>query len=157
MKSTSLIIAVLIAIGLIWLNFFKPDKAAILERKVISSAAAPAPVGPYSQAIKAGNVVFLSGQIALDNEGQMDTASLEQETRRVMTNLEAVLKETGLGFQNVVKTTIYLTDISAFQEVNKVYGSYFIGNAPARETVGVAALPKGAHVEISMIAVADAG
>ena len=119
---------------------------------------APAPIGPYSQAIRAGATVYLSGQIALDpTTGQLTQGSLADETERVMQNLQAVLTAAGLGFGQVAKVTIFLTDMAFFQEVNAVYGRYFKGLVPpARETVAVAGLPRGVRVEISAIAVAVA-
>ena len=123
--------------------------------EAIFSPAAPAPIGPYSQAIRAGNTVYLSGQIALDPvTGQLVSGSLAEETQRVMENLREVLLAAGLGFQHVVKCTIFLTDMGFFQEVNGVYGGYFAGfTPPARETVAVAGLPRGVRVEIAAIAV----
>ena len=117
---------------------------------------APAPIGPYSQAIRAGNTVYLSGQIALDPAtGQLVGGSLADETARVMQNLHAVLTAAGLTFAHVAKVTIFLTDMAFFQEVNAVYGRYFDGlTPPARETVAVAGLPRGVRVEISAVAVA---
>jgi len=116
---------------------------------------APAPIGPYSQAIVAGNFVFTSGQIALDAEtGALVTADIETETRKVMENMKVVLEAASTSFTNVVKTTIFLTDMGNFAKVNEVYASYFDENqAPARETVEVSGLPKGVNVEISMTAV----
>lgn len=122
-------------------------------KKIINTINAPAPIGPYNQAIQAGNFLFLSGQIALDPlTGELITADIESETRKVMQNIKAILDEAGLQFTHVVKTSIFLTDMSDFTLVNEIYGSYFTDNYPARETVEVAALPKGVHVEISLIA-----
>lgn len=119
------------------------------------TADAPAPIGPYSQAIRTGNTVYLSGQIALDPAtGQLVGGSLTDETHRVMQNLRAVLDAAGLDFGHIAKVTIFLTDMAFFQEVNAVYGSYFDGHTPpARETVAVAGLPRGVRVEISAVAV----
>ena len=116
---------------------------------------APAPIGPYSQAIRAGHTVYLSGQIALDPAtGQLVEGSLTDETHRVMQNLHAVLLAAGMSFADVVKVTIFLTDMGFFQEVNGVYATYFDGlTPPARETVAVAGLPRGVRVEISAVAV----
>jgi 2-iminobutanoate/2-iminopropanoate deaminase len=123
-------------------------------KKVIYTTNAPHPIGPYSQAILRGNILYMSGQIAINPEnGEMDTASLEQETHRVMKNIQAVLNEAGMGFSNVVKTTIFLKDMHSFSEVNKIYGSYFESDFPARETVEVSCLPKNVNVEISCIAI----
>ena len=123
-------------------------------KEIINTTKAPAPIGPYSQAVKAGNLLFLSGQIAL--VAGMDSLALDNvtvETHQVMKNLQAVLSEAGIGFDNVVKTNIYLSDMALFGEVNEVYGQYLSGNYPARETVAVKGLPKNVNVEISMIAI----
>ena len=123
-------------------------------KTVIQSPEAPKAIGPYSQAILAGNTLYVSGSIAIDPEtGNMDTLNLEAEIRRVMSNLGAVLKEAGMTYENVVKATIFTTDLKDYNLINGIYGEYFIEKPPARETVQVVALPKGAHVEISCIAV----
>jgi 2-iminobutanoate/2-iminopropanoate deaminase len=123
-------------------------------KKVIKTDQAPNPVGPYSQAIIAGNTLYLAGQIAINPEsGDMVTDNIENEARQVMDNLQAVLEEAGMSMDNVVKTTIYMTDLNNFGKVNEIYGSYFGEMPPARVTVGVAALPKGANLEITMEAV----
>jgi len=131
--------------------------------EVISSAAAPRAIGPYSQAVAvrgvaparpSGALVFLSGQIPLDpGTGELVKGTIEEETRRVMENLGAVLAAAGGGFQHVVKTTVYLADLADFARMNEVYGGYFTANPPARATVQVAALPRGARVEIDAVAV----
>jgi len=127
-------------------------------KKIISTAEAPAAIGPYSQAVRVGSTVFCAGQIPLDPKtGQMVTGSAEDQTRRVMHNISAVLKAAGLTFDNVVKTTIFLTDFADFQTINEIYGSHFKNEPPARSTVQVAALPKGAKVEIEVIAVDGTG
>lgn len=127
-------------------------------RETVHSDAAPAAIGPYSQAIRAGGLVFCSGQIPLDPAtGQMIEGDVRAQTRRVMDNLAAVLAAAGVGFGDVVRTTIFLTDLGDFAAVNEEYGTRFSGTAPpARATVQVAALPRGAKVEIDCIAVADA-
>lgn len=128
--------------------------AQAIEKQVIQSPDAPQAIGPYSQAILVGNTLYVSGNIALDPEtGKMDTLNLELETRRVMSNLGAVLKEAGMSFENMVKVTIFMTDIRNYKEINQIYGEYFKENPPAREAVQVVALPKGAHVEVSCVAV----
>jgi len=128
-----------------------------MQRTVIATPAAPAAIGPYSQAIRAGNLVFTSGQIPLDPAtGQMVTGDLTAETRRVLDNLAAVLAAAGVGFADVVKTTIFLTDMGDFAAVNALYAERFAGAPPARSTVQVARLPKDARVEIEMIAVGGA-
>ncbi|WP_143308270.1 RidA family protein [Chitinophaga vietnamensis] len=125
-----------------------------MEKQIINTNNAPAPIGPYNQAVKAGNTLFVSGQIPLDPAtGELVTTGIVDETQLVMKNLQAVLTAAGMGFSDVVKTTIFITDMKTFPQVNEVYGSYFTGNYPARETVQVAALPKGVNVEISVIAV----
>ena len=124
-----------------------------MEKTIIQTDAAPAPIGPYSQAVKAGNMLFVSGQIAIDPKtGNLNNADLSTETHQVMQNLLAVLTAAGMDFSNVVKTSIFLSDMSLFAAVNKVYGEYFQGQYPARETVAVKGLPRDVRVEISMIA-----
>jgi 2-iminobutanoate/2-iminopropanoate deaminase len=120
----------------------------------IVTHAAPAAIGPYSQAIRSGGFVFLSGQIPLDpSTGQLVEGGIKKETERVLDNLAAVLAAAGLAFEHVVKTTIYLVDLGDFQAVNEAYGQRFLRTPPARATVQVAALPRGARVEIDAIAV----
>jgi len=127
-------------------------------KKIISTSEAPAAIGPYSQAVRNGNFLFCSGQIPLDpKSGQIVAGDIAAQTRRVLDNIRAVLKAEGLTFENIVKTTIFLTDLGDFQTVNETYGSYFKQQAPARSTVQVSALPKGAKIEIEVIAVADNG
>ena len=123
-------------------------------KKVIYTTKAPDPVGPYNQAIFSNNTLYISGQVALDpKSGKMINKSLKDETNQVMSNLKTILKEVGFDFNNVVKSTIYLTDMDNFGEVNEIYGSFFDGkNVPARVTVEVSRLPKDAKVEIDMIA-----
>ena len=123
-------------------------------KEVIATKNAPGAIGPYSQAIKAGNMVFLSGQVPLDPEsGELVKGTIQQETDRALDNLAAVLTEAGCTFENVVRTTIYLTDLGDFAAVNETYGKRFASSPPARATVQVSALPKGARVEIDAIAV----
>jgi len=123
-------------------------------KKIIETKNAPSPIGPYSQAILINNILYTSGQIAIDpTTGNLKTSSITEETQQVMENLKAVLKAADMDFGNVVKTTIYITNMDDFSKINKVYGSYFNEDtAPARETVQVAKLPKLVHVEISVIA-----
>jgi len=121
---------------------------------IINSAQAPAPIGPYSQAVRANGVLYVSGQVALDpTSGDMVQTDIEAETHRVMQNLQAILSEAGLNFIHVVKCTIFVKDLNNFTRINSVYGSYFTQNPPARETVEVSRLPKDANVEISCVAV----
>lgn len=125
-------------------------------KKIVSTTDAPAAVGPYSQAIRVGQLVFTAGQIPLDpKSGQIVSEDIAEQTRRVLDNLTAVLKAENLTFSHIVKTTIFLTDLGDFQTVNEIYGSYFSEQPPARSTVQVSALPKGARVEIECIAVSD--
>ncbi len=124
-----------------------------MVKRSIRSEHAPAAIGPYSQAVSTDRLLFVSGQIALDpTTNTLVSSGVEDETRRVMKNLEAVLEAAGIGFDQVLKTTIYLTDLQDFATVNRIYGEYFPGSPPARATVQVSALPRGAHVEIDAIA-----
>ena len=125
-------------------------------KKIISTKEAPAAVGPYSQAVRVGSTVYCAGQIPLDpKSGQIVPGDIGAQTRRVLENIAAVLRAESLSFENIVKTTIFLTNLSDFQTVNEIYGSYFKKEPPARSTVQVPALPKGANVEIEVIAVAN--
>ncbi len=120
---------------------------------IINTTNAPAPIGPYNQAVLAGNFLFVSGQIALDAAtGELVLTDIATETHKVMANIKAILAEAGLDLSAVVKTSIFLKDMGNFAEVNEVYGSYFTANFPARETVQVAALPKNVNVEITVTA-----
>ena len=124
-----------------------------MDKIIINTPDAPAPIGPYNQSVLAGNLFFISGQICLDPKtGELINGDIKEETTQVMKNLQAILHEAGMQFNRVVKTTIFLTDMKQFAEVNEVYGSFFNGDYPARETVEVSALPKFVKVEISMIA-----
>jgi 2-iminobutanoate/2-iminopropanoate deaminase len=128
-----------------------------MSKKIIITNNAPAPIGPYSQAVRSGNFLFLSGQVALiPGTSDLANGSIIEETHQVMKNLKAVLMEAGMDFNNVVKTSIFLSDMDLFAQVNEIYGQYFnvdsFGGFPARETVAVKTLPKNANVEISMIA-----
>ncbi len=135
-----------------------------MSKTIITTTNAPAPIGPYNQAILAGNMLFISGQICIDpSTGELKNKDIQEETHQVMHNLKAILQEAGMDFNDVVKTTIFITDMHQFGEVNQVYGKYFESDMsvegrakagfPARETVQVSALPKFVNVEISMIAV----
>lgn len=122
-------------------------------KNLVSTSDAPSAIGPYSQAVVVGDLVFLSGQIGLDpSSGQLVTGGTEAETERVLANLGAVLAAAGLSFDHIVRTTIYLVDLADFARVNEIYGRRFTAPYPARATVGVAALPRGARVEIDAIA-----
>jgi len=123
-----------------------------MEKKIVFTPNAPAAIGPYSQAIQFGDILFVSGQIAINPATQqLVTSSIQEETTQVMENIKAILAEAGCDFQHVLKSTIFLMDMGQFQYVNEIYGSYFPENPPARETVQVAGLPKGVNVEISVI------
>jgi 2-iminobutanoate/2-iminopropanoate deaminase len=125
-----------------------------MSKTVIYSDQAPEPIGPYSQAVQAGNMLFVSGQIAIDRKtGNLVSGGLADETHQVMKNLKAVLSAAGMDFTHVVKCSIFLKDMNSFAEVNAIYGEYFNANPPARETVEVSRLPKDVRVEISCIAV----
>ena len=125
----------------------------VMEKKIIRTANAPAPIGPYNQAVQYGNMLFVSGQIALDpKDGSLFAGDIEQETEIVMHNIKAILTEAGMDFSNIIKTSIFLMDMGKFATVNEVYAKYFTDNFPARETVQVAGLPRGVQVEISVIA-----
>ncbi len=127
-----------------------------MSKTAIQTDQAPAAIGPYSQAVQAGNLLFCSGQIALSPEsGLLAMSNIESQTRQVMANLGEVLKAAGAGWEDVVKTTIYLTDLGTFETVNRVYAEHFSDLPPARATVQVAALPKGAAVEIDAIAMVE--
>ncbi|MEY2648502.1 MAG: hypothetical protein RL282_1215 [Bacteroidota bacterium] len=125
-----------------------------MGKQIVNTEKAPAPIGPYNQSVKANGFLFISGQIAIvPATGELEMVSIQSETHQVMNNLKAILTEAGTDFSAVVKTTIFLSDMSLFAAVNEIYGSYFSGDHPARETVAVKGLPKGVNVEISMIAV----
>lgn len=123
-------------------------------KQIINTKRAPAPIGPYNQAVMAGDTLYISGQIAINPENDhLLLGDVELETQQVMDNLKAILSEASMDFSNVVKTSIFLSDMSHFATVNAVYETYFSGNYPARETVAVLGLPKSVNVEISMIAI----
>lgn len=122
-------------------------------KKIINTTNAPAPIGPYSQAVIANGFLFASGQVAINPEnGELSTSSIDEETHQVMRNIKAVLIEADYQFAHIIKTTIFLSDMALFAEVNEIYGSYFDSEFPARETVAVKGLPKGVNVEISITA-----
>jgi len=124
-----------------------------MDKKIIQTPQAPSPIGPYNQAVLINDMLFISGQIAINpSNGQVEAADIISETHQVMHNLKSILSEARMDFSHVVKTTIFLSDMSFFATVNEVYGKYFKSEFPARETVAVKGLPKNANVEISMIA-----
>lgn len=125
-----------------------------MDKIIINTAEAPSPIGPYNQAVFAGDTLYISGQICIDPpSGELKKRDIQEETHQVMKNLKAILMAAGMNFSNVVKTTIFITDMNQFSALNEVYGKYFEGDFPARETVQVSALPKLVNIEISMIAV----
>lgn len=124
-----------------------------MEKTIITTQNAPAPIGPYNQAVLVNGTLYISGQVCIDPQtGNLKNRDIQDETHQVMQNLKAILAEAGMNFSNVVKTTIFITDMNQFSEINEIYGKYFSGNFPARETVQVSALPKFVNIEISMIA-----
>lgn len=126
-----------------------------MSRQVINSKNAPAPIGPYSQAILSNGTLFVSGQIAINPiSGNLESGDITKETHQVMNNLKAILNEAGMDFSNVVKSSIFVKDLGNFAAINQAYGEYFSSNPPARETVEVSRLPKDVNVEISCIAIA---
>ena len=131
------------------------DHYKIMEKKIINTKKSPAPIGPYNQAVFKGNTLFISGQIALDAVSmKLNNRSINDETHQVMKNLKNILEEANMNFNDVVKSSIFLSDMSLFKEVNEIYGSYLSpGNEPARETIAVKTLPMNVNVEISMIAI----
>ena len=137
--------------GVVLTGLLSPQPAHLVKQVVFTDKA-PRPIGPYSQAVQSGDFVFLSGQIGIDPATGNITGTPEEQTTRAMENLRAVLQESGLGFEDVVQTRIYLVNMSDWTAVNGIYGSYFTDNYPARATVQVAGLPKGAAVEIEMVA-----
>jgi 2-iminobutanoate/2-iminopropanoate deaminase len=149
MKRVLLISFSLLATGLIIFAFSdnKPSREIILTKN------APQPIGPYSQAIKIGNTLYVAGQVGLTADGKLDTTSIENECRQALNNVKAIVEAAGMNMQQVVKTTLFLKDLKDFRKVNEVYGTYFQKDPPARETVQIEALPKGANFEISVIAV----
>jgi len=143
---------VILLIALAYNTFNNKNKTDM--KRIINTSNAPKPIGPYNQAVISGDLMFISGQVAFDpNTDELVLDDIQTETKQVMENLKSILEEANLSFNNVVKTTIFLSDMNDFQQVNEVYGSYFSNDqAPARETVEVSRLPKDVNVEISMIA-----
>ncbi len=129
-----------------------------MEKKIINTGNAPAPIGPYNQGVMVNGTLYISGQICIDpSTGNLKNKDIQEETHQVMQNLKNILQEAGMNFNHVAKTTIFITDMHQFGEINEVYGKYFDSNFPARETVQVSALPKFVNIEISMIAVKGEG
>ena len=146
-----LVLACGLLAGVVLAGALSPHQS-LAAKQVVFTDKAPQPVGPYSQAIVSGDFVYLSGQVGIDPATGNITGTAGEQTTRAMENLRAVLQESGLGFGDVVQTRIYLVNMSDWTTVNIVYGSYFTGNYPARSTVQVAGLPKGALVEIELVA-----
>ena len=123
-------------------------------KTIVNTNNAPAPIGPYSQAVIAGNFVFISGQVAISpSTGELVLDDIKTETKQEMENIKSILSEAGIDFSNIVKTSIFLKDMQTFAQVNEVYGGYFTGQYPARETVQVSGLPKNVNVEITVTAI----
>ncbi|MEO6718847.1 MAG: Rid family detoxifying hydrolase [Ferruginibacter sp.] len=134
-------------------DIFANIKEMKMSKQIINTINAPAPIGPYSQAVKTGTLLFVSGQVALKpGTGDLANADITEETNRVMQNIRSILNEAGMDFKNIVKTSIFLSDMGLFAQVNEIYATYFEGDFPARETIAVKGLPKNANVEISVIA-----
>ncbi|MEO6233509.1 MAG: RidA family protein [Ferruginibacter sp.] len=124
-----------------------------MSKEIINTENAPAPIGPYNQAVKVGSMLFVSGQVALKpGTSELANGDIIEETDQVMQNIQAILTEAGMGFNNIVKTSIFLSDMDLFAQVNEIYAKYFTADFPARETIAVKTLPKNANVEISVIA-----
>ena len=153
MKKALLPVSLVILLMALAYNTFNNKNKTDMKR-IINTSNAPKPIGPYNQAVISGDLMFISGQVAFDpNTDELVLDDIQTETKQVMENLKSILEEANLSFKNVVKTTIFLSDMDDFQQVNEVYGSYFSNDqAPARETVEVSRLPKDVNVEISMIA-----
>ena len=127
-----------------------------MSKQIFKTSKAPAPIGPYNQAVKANGMLFVSGQVAfIPATGELELSNIQAEAHQVMKNIGAILEEAHITYQHIVKTTIFLSDMSLFSQVNEVYGSYFTGDFPARETVAVKELPRKVNVEISVTAVVE--
>jgi len=153
-KNTIILVVVLacgILAGVVLAGVLSPPQSHVANQAVFTDKA-PQPIGPYSQAVVSGDFVYLSGQVGIDPATGNITGTAGEQTTRAMENLRVVLQQSGLGFGDVVQTRIYLVNMSDWTTVNSIYGSYFTGNYPARSTVQVAGLPKGAIVEIEMVA-----
>jgi 2-iminobutanoate/2-iminopropanoate deaminase len=138
-------------ITLIIIGFSFTDKPG--ERRIILTDKAPKPIGPYSQAILVDNTLYVAGQVGLTLEGKLDSTSIEMECQQALKNIKAIVEAAGMSMQQVVKSTLYVNDLKNWTKINNVYGQYFQTDPPARETVQIAGLPKGAHFEISVVAV----
>ncbi len=153
MKQIFFVISCFIIIGLTFYYYFSKHNTMETSR-IIYTEKAPKPIGPYSQAVLRGNALFVSGQVAIvPSTGELDTSSIENETKQTMENIKVIVEEAGMKMSDIVKTSIFLIDMNNFGKVNEVYAKYFTSNFPARETVQVSALPKKVNVEISVIAI----
>jgi 2-iminobutanoate/2-iminopropanoate deaminase len=153
MRQTIFILGCIIIFGLTFYFYFSKH-SKMEQSKIIFTEKAPKPIGPYSQAVMRGNALFVSGQVGIvPSTGEADTSNIENETKQVMENIKAIVEAAGMKMGDIVKATIFLTDMNNFSKVNGVYGNYFPENPPARETVQVSALPKKVNVEISVIAI----
>ena len=123
------------------------------EREIIFTKNAPSPIGPYSQAIKVGNTLYVAGQVGFTLEGKLDSSCIDNECKQALNNIKAIVEAAGMQMEQVVKATLYVKDLKNFARINEIYGTYFPKNPPARETIQPAALPKGARFEISIIAI----
>ncbi len=146
-----ILLNIALVIFLIAMAFAFADKTP--GREIILTKNAPAPIGPYSQAIKVGNTLYVAGQVGFTPEGKLDSTSIETEVTQALNNIKAIVEAAGMSMQQVVKSTLYVKDLKNFSKINEIYATYFPNDPPARETIGVAALPKGAHFEISVVAV----
>ncbi len=146
-----IISATLLLCGLIIAGFSFSDKSP--ERKIVFTPNAPKPIGPYSQGVLVNNTLYVAGQVGLTLEGKIDSSSIENECTLALKNIKAIVEAAGMNMQHVVKSTLYVKDLKNWTKIKEVYGSYFQINPPARETVQIADLPKGAHFEISVVAV----
>lgn len=152
-KSSSIKILFLISVLFAHSVYAQKSKLSAMKKEIIITDKAPAPIGPYSQAVAYGNLIFVSGQIAINpDDGQLITGSIKEEAHQVMKNIRSILRAAGLEMENIIKTSIFLKNMDDFASVNEVYGSYFTENFPARETVQVSRLPKDVNVEISVVA-----
>jgi 2-iminobutanoate/2-iminopropanoate deaminase len=149
MNKSAIIFLCIVSLALF--GFLNREKG--ITKQIIFTDKAPKPIGPYSQAVKVGNTLYVSGQIGLTPDGKPDTSSIETECLQAMKNIKAILEASGFGMEKVVKSTLYLKELKNFSKINEVYGSFFTKDQPARETIQVSALPKGMNFEISVVAV----
>ena len=149
MKKFVIAVSSILLLGVVVFSF--TDKSPV--REIILTKKAPMPIGPYSQAIKVGNTLYVAGQVGFTLDGKLDSTSIETEVTQALNNIKAIVEAAGMTMQQVVKSTLYVKDLKNFSKINEIYATYFPKDPPARETIGVAALPKGAHFEISVVVV----